>query len=256
MKTRKKLTVALLICASLHSFCFADCPLDHFLIGCNADGMTGTEDDNKLFVDCNQKYRHSDPNNSGVSTWLNWHYPLCYNIRYDRYQIGEPGFDIIKADDPNRQLQGTANLDYQIIIECISIAPDFIAKNSTLGIELNQPGDWINHSALSDPHLHLEYRAPAPSGATNLLWIMYIIYDNFGNYESSEPFGLAFVKDPPSGDLVIDGAVDGSDLAELCYYWLEDNGERSNDYYERADADKNGIVNLFDFAMLASNWLK
>ncbi|MFA5239525.1 MAG: dockerin type I domain-containing protein [Phycisphaerae bacterium] len=256
MKTLKKMTVALLICASLRSFCFADCSLDHFLIGCNADDLIGTEDDNKLFVDCTQKYSHSDPNNSGQSTWLNWHYPLYYNIRYDRYQIGEPGFDTIKADNPNRQLQGTPNVDYQIIIECVSITPNFTAKNTTLGIELNEPGNQINHSNLSDPHLHLEYRAPAPSGATDLQWITYIIYDNFGNYEPSEFFSIAFVKDPLAGDLVIDGLVDGSDLAELCYYWLENNGDRSNDYYERADTNRDGAVNLLDFAMLASNWLK
>jgi hypothetical protein len=256
MQTQKKLTIALLICASLHNFCHADCPLDHFLIGRNQDGIDGTGDDNKLFVDCSQKYRHSDPNNIGDPTWLQWHYPLFYNPRYDRYQFGEPGFDTIKADDPNRQLQGTPNIDYQIIIECISITPGFIAKNSTLGIELNKAGDLINHSALSDPHLHLEYRAPAPSGATNLQWITYVIYDNLGNYEPSEFFSIAFVKDPLPGDLIIEGMVDMNDLTELCYYWLENNGDRSNDYYERADANRDGSVNLLDFAMLASNWLK
>jgi hypothetical protein len=254
MQTQKKLTIALLVCLLLHTFCCADCPLDHFLIGRNQDGIIGTEDDNKLFVDCTQKYRHTDPNHTGDPTWLNWFYPLYYNSRYDRYQIGEPGFDTIKADDPNRQLQGTPNVDYQIIIECVSITPGFIAKNSTLSIELNEAGDWFNHSALSDPHLHLEYRAPAPSGATDLQWIMYVIYDSLGNYESSELFGLAFVKDTLPGDLIIDGLVDMNDLAELCYYWLEDTGDRSNDYYERADANRDGTVNLLDFALLASNW--
>jgi hypothetical protein len=73
----------------------ADCPLDHLLIGCNPDGVTGTDDDMKLFVDCTMKYRHSDPNNSGEATWLNWYYPLYYNERYNRYQIDEPGFDLI-----------------------------------------------------------------------------------------------------------------------------------------------------------------
>jgi hypothetical protein len=236
--------------------CFGDCPLDHFLIGRNQDGIAGTTDDNELFVDCTQKYRHSDPEHSGDPTWLNWHYPLYYNPRYDRYQIGEPGFDTIKTDDPNRQLQGTANIDYQIIIECISIKPGFIAKNSTLGIELNEAGDCINHSSLSDPHLHLEYRAPAPSGETDLQWITYIIYDQLGTYGQSEPFSVVFVKDPLAGDLAIDGIVDINDLAEFCFYWLKDNGSRENDYYERADAYKDGQVNLLDFAAFASNWLQ
>jgi len=57
------------------------------------------------------------------------------------------------------------------------------------------------------------------------------------------------------GDLVIDGKVDTNDLAELCYYWMCQGGERENDYYERADASKDGAVNFTDFAMLAGNWL-
>jgi len=59
----------------------ADCPLDHLLIGCNPDGVAGTDDDMKLFVDCTMKYRHSDPNNSDQASWLNWYYPLYYNER-------------------------------------------------------------------------------------------------------------------------------------------------------------------------------
>jgi len=256
MKKFVKLWLITLICLSTVSLSDADCPLDHFLIGRNPDGITGTDDDFKLFVNCTQKYRHSDPLHSSDPTWLNWHYPLYYNPRYNRYQIGEPGFDIIKADDPNRQLQGTANVNYRIIIECISIKPGFIAKNTALGIELNEAGDTINHSSLSDAHLHLEYRAAAPSGGTDLQWITYIIYDQLGTYEQSDCFGVAFVQDPPAGDLAVDGTVDISDLAELCYYWLRNNGGRTNDYYERADCDRDGQVNFSDFALFASNWLQ
>jgi hypothetical protein len=82
------------------------------------------------------------------------------------------------------------------------------------------------------------------------------MYDALGKYQPSDDFSLVFVKDPLAGDLIIDGLVDMNDLAELCYYWLEDNGNRSNDYYERADANKDSLVNFLDFALLASNWLK
>jgi hypothetical protein len=125
-----------------------------------------------------------------------------------------------------------------------------------LGIEINEAGDWINHSALSDTHLHLEYRAPSPTGATDMQWITYILYDDIGTYEQSEPFSVVFVKDPLAGDLVIDGVVNMDDLAEFCYYWLEDNGDKSNDYYERADANRSGAVDFTDFALLAPNWLE
>jgi hypothetical protein len=247
-------TITIIISAAT-SLCFADCSLDHFLIGCNQDGIAGTDDDNKLFIDCTQKYRHSDPDNSGNSTWLYWHYPLYYNLRYDRYQIGEPGFDVISADDPNRQLSGTANVDYRIIVECVSITPNFSARETALGILLDEAGDSFNHSSLSESHLHLEYRAPAPSGETELQWITYVIYDDLGIYEPSEPFSVVFVTDPSAGDLVIDGSVDINDLAEFCFYWLGDSGGRENDYYERADANKDSYVNFADFALLASNWL-
>jgi hypothetical protein len=256
MQKNTKFMLIILTYLSIVGLCNADCPLDHFLIGCNPDGIIGTNDDNMLFVDCTQKYRHSDPLHSGDPTWLNWHYPLYYNPMYGRYQIGEPGFDTIKADDPNRQLQGIAYIDYQIMIECVSIKPGFIARNSVLGIELNEAGDKINHSSLSDTHLHLEYRAPAPSGATDLQWITYIIYDQLGTYEQSEPFTVVFVKDPLAGDLAIDGVVDINDLSEFCYYWLQNKGSKSNDYYERADTNRDGQVNFLDFALFSSNWLQ
>ncbi|HBG26491.1 MAG: hypothetical protein A2Y10_04110 [Planctomycetes bacterium GWF2_41_51] len=230
--------------------CFADCPLDHLLIGCNQDGITGTDDDNKLFVDCTLKYRHS-----GDIDWQHWYYQLNYNPRYNRWQFGEPGFDVISINDPNRHLSGIKNVNYRIIIECISIKPGFVAKESTLGIEFNEAGDFVNHSALSDSHLHLEYRAPAPSGETELQWITFIIYDEFENYEPSNPFSIAFVMDPPAGDLVIDGKVDMDDMTEFCYYWLESDGGKSNDYYERTDANRDGKVDFIDFSMLALNWL-
>ncbi|PKL48872.1 MAG: hypothetical protein CVV39_03650 [Planctomycetes bacterium HGW-Planctomycetes-1] len=250
----KIFTMAIIILVTT-SLCFAGCFLDHFLIGCNQDGISGTADDNKLFVDCTQKYRHSAPDNSGGSTWLYWHYPLYYNIRYDRYQIGEPGFDVIGTSDPNRQLTGTADVDYRIIIECVSITPGFSAREVTLGVLLDEAGDSFNHSALEDKHIHLEYRAPAPSGETELQWITYIVYDELEKYGQSEPFSLVFVIDPPAGDLVVDGNVNIDDLAEFCYYWLETNGSKENDYYERADANKDGYVNFADFTLLASNWL-
>lgn len=238
-------------------FAAASCPLDHLLIGCNQDGLAGTCDDNKLFVDCNQKYRHSDPNHSGDPTWLNWYYPMYYNERYGRYQIGEPGFDII-TDDPARRLSGTANVDYRIMIECVSLTPGFAAVNSSLGVTLDEPGDSLNHSSLNDPHLHLEYRAPAPAGATELHWITYQVYDSSadGNqYEPSEPITVVFVRVPLAGDLAVDARVDMHDLAKLGRYWFSNAGSLANDYYERADSNRDGFVDFVDLALLASNWL-
>jgi hypothetical protein len=254
--------IVLVWCSNL----WAACPLDHFMIGCNRDGIFGTQDDNDLFVDCTQKYRHSDPDNTGEPTWLNWYYPLYYNERYDRYQIGEPGFDLVGTDDPNRQLAGTADEDYRIIIECTSITPGFSARNTSLGIILDESNDWFNHSALADPHIHLEYRAPAPGGASELQWISFRLYDaieDSSQYRPSNEFTVVFVTQPQAGDLAVDGKVDVLDLGWFTEYWLcavDANDPdalglaRAVDYFERADINKDYRVDWADFAFLAENW--
>jgi hypothetical protein len=235
----------------------ADCPLDHLLVGCNPDGVAGTEDDMKLFVDCTMKYRHSDPNQSGEATWLNWYYPLYYNERYDRYQIDEPGFELIEDSDPNRRLKGSLDVEHRIIIRCLSIAPGFAVWNSTIGNIFDKPGDTFDYSGSWDTHLHLQYRTAAPIGETDLFWVTLQIYDEIestGQYEVSEPFSIVFASEPLAGDLAVNGKLDVMDLVEFSYYWLEDKGSRANDYYERADANKDGKVDFYDFAFMASNW--
>ncbi len=235
----------------------AHCPLDHLLIGCNPDGIVGTDDDMKLFVDCTMKYRHSDSNQSGEATWLNWYYPLYYNERYDRYQIDEPGLELIEDNDPNRQLKGIPDINYRIIIRCLSISPDLAVWNSTIGIIFDEPGDTFNYSGFWDSHLHLQYRTTAPAGDTDLLWVTFQIYDEIGGlgqYEVSEPFTIVFTAEPLAGDLVVDGMLDINDLVEFSYYWLGDKGCRANDFYERADTNRDGRVDFCDFAVMASNW--
>ena len=238
---------------------FAHCPFDHFLIGCNQDGVIGTNDDMKLFVDCTNKYRHSDPARSGDPTWLNWYYPMYYNQRYKRYQIDEPGFELMEDDDPNRMLVGTLNEDYRIIIRCVSITPGFVVWNNPLGLIFDEPGDSFDFVDLQESHFHLEYRAGVPAGSKDLHWVTFQIVDEMvdtNQYEASETFTIVFVREPLAGDLVVDGIVDINDLVQFGYYWLNDEGDRTNDYYERADANRDGLVDFLDFTLLASNWLK
>ncbi|HEV59070.1 MAG TPA: hypothetical protein ENN87_16490 [Phycisphaerales bacterium] len=237
----------------------ADCPLDHLLIGCNPDGVWGTADDNRLFLDCTQKYRHSDPEHSGDPTWRNWHYPMYYNARYQRYQIGEPGFDVFPAADPNHALQGVPNLDYRLLIECVSISPGLIA-HTYVGQSIQAPGDTINHSILSDPHLHLQYRLPAPNGVldpNDMAWVTFRIRDGSDDgalYEPSEPVTIVFLRDPLPGDVVVDGHIGPADLARFVRFWLRPDACRRNDYHERIDANRDGRVDMLDFASLAGSW--
>lgn len=236
---------------------WADCPLDHFKIGRNADGIPGTDDDRRLFLDCTQKYRHSDPNHSGDPTWLNGFYPLYYNARYDRYQIGEPGFDIL-GDDPNRTLDGLPNQDYRIVIQCIAVSPGLSARNTAANILLEKPGDRFVHSSMADPHVHLQYRVPAPadpSPLTDLHWMRFSVFDEWGFYRPAPEVTVIFAHKPPAGDLWVDGRIDLADVLELAAVWLHPDAGRVNDFHERADTNQDGRVDLTDLEAIAENWL-
>ena len=243
----------------------ASCPLDHLIIGCNQDGITGTEDDKRLFVDCRQKYR-----NSGSPPHAHWFYPLRESVfpSYP-YRIGEPGFDALQRDnpsegstyDPNRSPTGIADEDYQLMIACISISSGLRVEHRDYPqFTIDKVGDRFNHSYIhelrGDPHIHLSYQA---TDGQNLHWITYYVYDELADpndpnyYRPSEPFTVVFNREPLAGDLAVDGKVDAADLARFCYYYLKMDGSVYNDHYERADANRNGWVDLIDFALLAAN---
>ena len=57
------------------------------------------------------------------------------------------------------------------------------------------------------------------------------------------------------GDLVCPDGVNILDLAYWMNHWLEDNCFTPN-YCNRADLDNSGHVDLFDYSMLAANWMK
>ena len=234
------------------------CPLDHFRIGCNPDGIWGTQDDDTLFLDCTQKYRHSDPDHSGDPTWRYWHYPMYYNARYQRYQIGEPGFDVFSAADPNHALQGVPNEDYCLLIECVSISPGLAVK-TYVGQDIQAPGDAINHSILADPHVHFQYRLSTAGSLdpNELAWVTFYVHDSLddGNrYEPSDEITVVFLRDPAFGDVVVDGHVDIVDLQRFAQFWLASEACRKNDHYERVDANRDGRVDLSDWALLSTSW--
>lgn len=246
------------------SILFAECPLDHFIIGCNRDGIAGTNDDRQLFIDCEHKYR-----NTGKTEHANWFYPLNLSVFPEYpYRIGEPGFDAFQTDnpaeehtyDPNRALAGVPNQDYTIIVKYLAISPGLRAKHKDYPqFTIDQPCQCFNHSLLysllGEPHVHISYEA---SDGSNLLWMTFYIYDESADadqYLPSEPVTIVFNREPLSGDLVIDGNVNIDDLTELAHYWLKDDASIENDFYERADSNRDGRVDLFDFALLADNWL-
>ncbi len=239
------------------------CSLDHLFIGCNEDGLSGTDDDNVLFIDCRAKYHNADGE---------WHYPLNQSgFDKRKWVLNEPGFDEIHdpdelpADhplkDPNRSPQGVRGSDYELWVECLSITPGFKVCNLNETILLDEAGDTFNHSAFSAAnygHLHLWYiytnaspADPAPSGP---LWFTFRIYDAKGNYLPSAACSVAFISDPLPGDLVINTYLDLEDLIRFCSFWLNDEGSKKNDYYERADRNRDGQVDFLDFTGLASSW--
>jgi hypothetical protein len=241
----------------------AECPLDHLIIGCNRDGVEGTADDKKLHVDCRQKYR-----DSGETEHMHWYYPLRQSIFASYpYRIGEPGFDAFQAFnpsaqytyDPARAIEGTPEQDHSIVLECVAISPGLRAVHKEYPqFAISRVGDSFNHSYIynlrGDPHIHMSYQA---TDDQQLKWIAFQLCDELADddlYEPSEPFTVVFNQEPLAGDLVIDGRVDIADLGELSYYWLSQGGSKRNDYFERADANRDGTVDLRDLSLMASSW--
>jgi photosystem II stability/assembly factor-like uncharacterized protein len=91
----------------------------------------------------------------------------------------------------------------------------------------------------------------------NLHWIAFRLRDDVDDadrYGPSEPFTIVFNTEPQAGDLWVDGLVDWFDLLKLSDHWLLPGSSRGNDYWERADTDRNGSVDAVDFSFLARNW--
>ena len=265
MKSRINIEIVLIILLTTSTVLQAECPLDHFIIGRNRDGIEGTADDKKLFVDCWQKYR-----GSGDTEYANWFYPLHRSIfpGYS-YRIGEPGVDAFQnfnstakyTYDPNRALAGDPDVDYRVIVECISISSGLRSVHKEYPqFTVSSVGETFNHSYIynlrGDGHMHMSYQA---MDGENLQWITFYLYDRLDDgdqYEPSEPFTIVFNTEPLAGDLAVDGIVDINDLAEFSYYWLATEGSIHNDYYERADSNRDGQIDFLDFTLLASNWLE
>lgn len=257
------IVIAVIITLSHCLPAWADCPFDHFIIGCNRDGIEGTPDDRTLFVDCEHKYR-----NSGPTHYDNWFYPLAESIFASyRYRIGEPGFDVFQADnpseehtyDPNRSLVGVPDRDYRVTVECVALSTGLRAVHKDYPqFTLDAVGQTFDHSTIhslrGDSHIHMSYQA---TDDASLHWISFRALDSLDDgdaYEPSEPFTIVFNVQPLAGDLAIDGVVGPPDLARLSRLWLSPESGRCNDYCERADTDRDGAVNLFDFARMAANW--
>lgn len=241
----------------------ADCPLDHFLVGCNRDGIEGTADDRTLFLDCRQKYR-----NTGQTAYNDWFYPLQESIFASyRYRIGEPGFDLFQAVDPGAGMTyepnfapaGEPEVDYRFMIECVDLSPGLRAVHKDYPqFTLDAAGQSFDHSEIhrlrGDSHIHMSYQA---TSGTTLRWITFRVFDDLDDgdqYEPSEPITIVFNVAPLPGDLVVDGTVGPADLARLSRCWLRPGSSRDNDYWERADTDRDGVVNMVDFARLAASW--
>ncbi|MCU0915764.1 MAG: dockerin type I domain-containing protein [Planctomycetes bacterium] len=261
MKIPIALWLAIILAVSMPAW--GECPLDHFILGCNRDGIEGTADDKVLFVDSWQKYRDSDE-----EQYANWFYPLNRSI-FTTYpcRVGEPGFDTFQADnpsarytyDPNCALEGNPDVDYRITVECVALSAGLRAVHKDYPqFTLDAVGQTFSHSSIQslrgDSHMHMSYQAV---DGTSLHWITFRAFDSLEDgdrYEPSPPFTIVFNVEPLAGDLVVDGRVDVADLSQFSRYWLSPDSSRHSDYCERADTNRDGSVNFADFAHMASNW--
>lgn len=91
-------------------------------------------------------------------------------------------------------------------------------------------------------------------------WIQYIKVQNKQSDYLGEIDGFADVAGCgdykhlyPAGDISTDCKVDYEDLELLCRYWLADIND-PNDPAVIADIYEDGVVNLYDFALMADSW--
>ena len=253
----------------------AACPYDHLIIGCNRDGEPNTPDDNILYLDTQDLYRRSDPDNRDQYTWLNWYYTL-YSTGSSWF-IAEPGIGLFhhpdepgtfQFEDPNRCMVGTKDIDYRIIVECVDISPDFYAAISFSPV-LTQPGNSFNHSSNSDNngHMHLQYFA----SHNQLNWISLRVYDEFydpdnpdSGYQPSDSVTIVFGTSPAPGDICVDGSINLLDLEKLAAFWLRAGssqqysslGQAAWDLFDRADINRDYAVDILDFESLSQNWMQ
>jgi len=114
--------------------------------------------------------------------------------------------------------------------------------------------------------MHLQYWAPD----TQLHWITYRIYDAFYDpgppetgYRPSEPITVVFGRAPLAGDIHVDGYVNLLDLEKLAFFWLSfsestaynTNGQAKIDMFDRADINRDYVVDFIDYSLLAQDWL-
>ncbi len=255
--------ILVLLTTNIHLW--AECPLDHFIIGCNPDGIWGTADDNDLFVNTWQKYR-----NSGDSDYSYRYYPLTRAASFitnHPYRLGEPGFDAYQADtpssvityDPCHALAGTPWYDYEVALQCISLSQGLrVVHKDSPTFTIDAVGEQFSHSDIheqrDDAHIHLSYQADDGEALRWITWQVVDILDDGNTYNPSEPFTVIFNTDPNEGDIVIDGAVNMLDLVSLAKHWQDPNASIENDYYERADTNQDGVVDLEDYQCLSEHW--
>ena len=114
------------------SAAWGDCPLDHYFV---------LQENGQLAVDKRLIYRHGDP--------AEGYYPLTWSPVYGCWSVDQPGFedttDPAHGFPPDVQLEGTPNVDYQIWLELLDLAPDLYLQTDD-GTWLTQIGDRYNLS--------------------------------------------------------------------------------------------------------------
>jgi len=108
-----------------------------------------------------------------------------------------------------------------------------------------------------------DYTALAVDPNTKRKWIQYIKAEFLpgssytGEIDAfSDVAGCGDYQYPyPQGDLNQDCSVDEMDAALLCNYWLNEISD-TNDPAKSADIYKDDIVNFYDWALVAGNWME
>ncbi|MBI9018007.1 MAG: hypothetical protein JEZ07_12180 [Phycisphaerae bacterium] len=103
---------------------------------------------------------------------------------------------------------------------------------------------------ISGDTFSLQWNTIYSTGGTKTIKI--IATDDNGNTSSST---YQVIVDAPNPDIDNDGKVDLNDFSLLASSWLKSNCRRQNQYCNGIDIDESGKVDLPDMEIIAANWM-
>lgn len=174
----------------------------------------------------------------------------------------ELNFDYLSASDPDQGFF-ILNSGHAIHLVPLMIEPglscyrldDFSFIDSTSGS--SDPNDFLRlRTDHTDVLWYINRAQTGPNWLGCLKGVFQLVDLGSTNYQPSDPFILRFTNDPLflTPDIDASGFVDLFDLADLQQKWLMSDCQ-TPDWCERADWNKDGVVDMAEAVYLFEEWL-